>query len=106
MPRGIPGTFDEARQNLRERIKEMEKRLKRYDQREKMFADLKKWMAHRKLNATDLWWMLRQMKPTHPRGKPVKSKKPLQPQVKGNGMLKSKTGKLVALKGDPELRRR
>src|SRR5215475_311643 len=109
MPRGIPGTFDEVRESLRERIKEMEKRLKHYDQREKMYAELKKWMAHRKLDATDLWWMLRQMKPTRPQGKPVKSKKPLQPpkpSLRGANGGFVEDGKLKIPKGDPEFRRR
>ena len=105
MTRGVPSTLDDARQSLRERIKEMQQRLKHYDQREKMCAELKKWMAHRKLDANDLWWMWRQIKPTRPQGQPVKSKKPLQPPKAANGGFVEK-GKLMNSKGDPEFRRR
>lgn len=114
MPRGIPndpnggskgGYHAVTKDDLKARIKEIEQRIKQMDRREKAIGDLKNWLANRKLDYTDLQWMLRKMKPVRSDA-PVKSRKPLQPQKgKPPGYFMFE-GKLVAPKGDPEFRRR
>lgn len=69
-----------TKDDLRARIKEIEQRIKQIDRREKALGDLKKWLAHRHLDAGDLGWMIRKMKPKRA-DKPVKSRKPLHPAV-------------------------
>jgi DNA-binding XRE family transcriptional regulator len=112
MPGGIPGSGGKSgyrplsKDDLRERIKEIEARIKQMDRREKTLGDLKKWMAHRKLEAVDLLWMFRQMKPKRA-AKAVKSKLPLQPvKERASPGYIMREGRLVAPKGDPEFRRR
>jgi DNA-binding XRE family transcriptional regulator len=115
MPRGIPndpnaprkgGYYLVTKDDLRSRIKEIEERIKRMDRREKALGDLKKWMANRKLEVSDMVWMLKTMKPKRA-AQAVKSKLPLQPvkERASPGYIMS-GGKLIAPKGDPEFRRR
>jgi DNA-binding transcriptional regulator YiaG len=99
MPRGENRSDRELKEDLRERIKEIEARLKRMDRRDKLLGDLKKWLATRKLDHKDMWWMYRQMMPKRASA-PVKSKNPLQPASKASG----KTNKMP-IKGDPEFMR-
>src|SRR5882672_2903575 len=93
--------------DLRQRMKEIESRIKQMDRREKALGDLKRWLAARKLEPLDILWMYRQMKPKRA-PKAAKSKLPLQP-VKGRRATTPgyvlHDGKLVAPKGDPEFRR-
>jgi len=114
MPTGIPGSGKGhgkggynilTKDDLRSRIKEIEARIKQMDRREKALGDLKKWLANRKLETTDLLWMIRQMKPKRA-DQPVRSKKPLQPVQKTGAGYLMVNGKLVPSKGDPEFRRR
>jgi DNA-binding transcriptional regulator YiaG len=112
MPRGVWNTPN--KNDLRDRIKEIEERIKQLDRREKAQVELKKWLAHRKLTIGDLMAMMRTMKPKRADA-PVKSKKPLQPtsgrfakiaraQEPPQGKLRLK-GKVIDRKGDPEFRR-
>lgn len=110
MPKGIPndplarkGGYFRSKDELLARIKEIEARIRQMDRREKALGDLKKWLAGRKLAVSDLAWMVSQMKPKRA-AQPAKSKKPLQPPGKSNGML-IRDGRPGAAKGDPEFRR-
>lgn len=104
MPKG--GYHVVTKDDLRSRIKEIEQRIKQMERREKALGDLKKWLTSRKLEPTDLMWMVRQMKPKRADA-PVKSRKPLQPErQKASPGYFMVDGKLVAPKGDPEFRRR
>jgi|SRR5215471_15168285 len=91
MPRGIPNDPDNAaakggyfrsKEYLQERMLEIQEQLKQFDQREKSLKDLKAWMKKRKLDYDGIAWIVRQMKLQRPKGTPVKSKKPLQPDGK------------------------
>jgi len=84
MPTGIPNLV--TKEDLRQRMRELEERLKQWDRREKALGDLKKWLAARKLGPSDVLWMYRQMQPKRA-AKPVKSRKPLKPAGKANGHL-------------------
>ena len=100
MPRGVYHTI--TKDDLRERIKEIEGRIKQMDRRDKALVELKKWLAVHKLEISDLWWMLKQMQPKRA-DKPVKSKNPLQPKHP-RGEFFTHNGKLIAAKGDPVFR--
>jgi ribosome-binding protein aMBF1 (putative translation factor) len=112
MPRGIPndpsvkrgGWHVTTKDDLKQRMREIEQRIKQMERREKSLGDLKKWLANRKLEVSDLMWMVREMKPKRADA-PVKSKNPLKPPSKQLGYFMS-NGKLIAPKGDPEFRRR
>ena len=84
MPTGIPNLV--TKEDLRQRMRELEERLKQWDRREKALGDLKKWLAARKLGPSDVLWMYRQMQPKRAAA-PVKSRKPLKPPKKANGHL-------------------
>jgi DNA-binding transcriptional regulator YiaG len=91
------------KETLRHRIKEIEARIKQMDRREKALSDLKKWLANRKLDVSDLGWMAKQMRPRRA-AKAVKSKKPLQAERQVGTGLFTHNGKLVPLRGDPAFR--
>jgi DNA-binding XRE family transcriptional regulator len=114
MPKGIPNDPNVGRGGykqplskdvLRERIREIEARIKQIDRRDKALGDLKKWLANRKLEPSDLMWMVREMRPKRA-DKPVTSKRPLQPAKNTSPGYFMQGGKLTAPKGDPEFRRR
>ena len=103
MPKYMPLT----KNDLRERIKEIEDRIRAMDRREKMMGDLKSWMARRKLTVLDLQHMIKVLKPKRS-AKAVKSKKPLQPLHPEVSSMRGKiisNGKQIERKGDPEFRR-
>lgn len=79
MPKG--GYHPVTKLDLRERIKEIEARIKAMDRREKSLTDLKRWLNARKLSPSDLMWMARQMAPKRAE-KAVRSRLPLQPGTK------------------------
>jgi ribosome-binding protein aMBF1 (putative translation factor) len=95
----------ELDERYKERMKALKEHIEQLRRREKYVVDLKKWLANRKLELADLMWMTKQLKPKRA-DKPVKSKKPLQPEKTRTVGYMMVNGKLVAPKGDPEFRRR
>src|SRR5215471_2086442 len=110
MPKYAPLTADD----LRERVKEIEIRIKQMEQRDRSLADLRAWLMERELGVLDLLWMYRQLKKPVRAAAPVKSRKPIKPQPRANGsnghdpvitrMTMTHKGRTVQRKGDPKFR--
>lgn len=98
MPKYTPLT----KADLKERIKEIEARIKQMDRREKTLEDFKRWMASRKLAVPDVAWMLKQMKPKRA-ATAAKSKLPLK--AANDKDFIAIGGQKVPRKGDPNFRR-
>lgn len=79
-----------TKEDLRDRIKEIEARIAQLDRREKAVSELKQWLAKRGLDHGDMLWLYRKISPQRA-DKPVKSKKSLQPKKQAlAALLKAK----------------
>jgi ribosome-binding protein aMBF1 (putative translation factor) len=127
MPRGqlkpaltaadLRAKIKEIKEREKERVAEVEEKIKALSRRAKFLSELKAWMGRRKLTPLDLLAMYREMQPRRADA-PVKSKNPLQPKsgrwadkprphrggVGATDMFMH-NGKLVPKRGDPEFRK-
>lgn len=106
-PEVLKARLKEEQERHKERLKALEVRIVGLEQRKKSVADLKAWMARRKLIPADVFWMLVQLRPKRA-DQPVKSKKALHPEVQAargptarRSGLGSRGGKDLIVKGDP-----
>ena len=94
----MPNYGPSTKEDIKARIVELQTRLEAVEHRDQYLAELKTWMAKRKLSNVDLLWMYRQMAPKREQYA-VRSKKPLHPE----GAKARAVG--FVRRGDPEFMR-
>jgi len=99
-PDDIKKRLKEEEERHKERTTALKARIEGLERRKKCINELKGWMAKRKLISADMFWMLVQMRPQRA-DKPVKSKKPLHPDVRAARTGLGAKGSKDPMKGDP-----
>lgn len=77
----IKDRLRQEEERFKDRKRALEARINAMRARTKSVGELKKWMERRGLTVSDLMWMGQQLRPKRA-DKPVKSKRPLHPDVK------------------------